>query len=252
MKKILLFFALLVSTVCFGQTRQPRIFLFVSGAFDGGWDYAKCDSLLRAKGDIVYRPTLTGLGERAHLSNANIDLSTFITDIVNVIKFENLHNVILVGHSYAGMVISGVAEQVPDRIKELIYLDAMVPNDGESAQAVAMIGGLWEMMMKPNIKGSFVNPAYPTSPNPPYDVPQSLKTFTEPLKISNPVVKNIPTVFIAMTKDGVRNKIIDKMGTARAKERNWKIYTLEGGHYSMREQPGNLVDKLELIVDETH
>ncbi|WP_083730188.1 alpha/beta fold hydrolase [[Flexibacter] sp. ATCC 35208] len=246
MRITLMAFAITFSTICFGQVHQPRIFLFVPGAFDGGWDYAKVDSVLSAKGDIVYRPTLTGLGERAHLSNENINLSTYIADIVNVIKFENLQNIILVGHSYGGMVIAGVAEQLPDRIREIIYLDAMVPNDGESAQTIATVGGLWDIMMKPNIKGNFVIPAYLTQ----YDVPQSLKTFTEPLKISNPLVKKIKTVFIAMTKDGVSSSMIDKMGTDRAKERNWKIYTLEGGHYAMREQPENLADKLRAVVDD--
>jgi hypothetical protein len=100
-------------TVCFGH-KQPRVFLFVHGA----WDYAKVDSILTSKGDIVYRPTLTGLGETIHLLNANVNLTTYITDIINGIKFENLHNIILVGY---GVVISGVAEQIPDRIHQLVY-----------------------------------------------------------------------------------------------------------------------------------
>jgi pimeloyl-ACP methyl ester carboxylesterase len=247
MKKILFIFALIFSTDSFAQKHQPNVFLFVHGAWDGGWDYAKVDSILSAKGDIVYRPTLTGLGERVHLSNPDINLSTYITDIANVIRFEDLHNVILVGHSYGGMVISGVAEQMPDRISQLVYLDAMVPDDGESAQAVC--GDIWDAMMKPNIKGNLV--MYPfgaTKPAPPTDVPQPLKTFTEPLKISNPLVKKIPTAFILMTKDGKSNMGTDQMGVNRAKARNWKIYTFEGGHYSMREQPENLVKKLELVL----
>ncbi|MEJ0055353.1 MAG: alpha/beta hydrolase [Bacteroidota bacterium] len=73
----------------------------------------KWTPILRTRGDVVYRPTLTGLGERVHLSNTNIDLTTYISDIANVIKFEGLHDVILVGHSFGGMVISGVAEQMP-------------------------------------------------------------------------------------------------------------------------------------------
>ena len=92
------------------------MFLFVQGAWGGGWEYKKIDSLLRAKGDIPYHLTLTGLGERVHLANTEINLTTHINDIVNVFKFEDLHDVILVGHSYGGMVISGVAEQIPKRI----------------------------------------------------------------------------------------------------------------------------------------
>lgn len=247
MPKFLFIIAITLTTVCFGQTHKPRTYLLVHGAWSGGWDYAKVDAILRGKGDVVYRPTLTGLGERVHLSNTKINLSTYITDIVNVIKFEDLHNLILVGHSYGGMVISGVAEQVPDRISQLIYLDAMVPNDGESAQAVC--GDLWNGLMVPNIKDSLVlYPFGPTKLTPPTDVPQPLKTYTEPLTLSNPLVKKIPTAFIVMTKNGKSDSATDKMGVNRARERNWKVYTFEGGHYSMREQPENLVKKLELVL----
>lgn len=239
--------SLIFSVVSYGQKHQPSTFLFVPGAWDGGWDYAKVDSIFREKGDIVYRPTLTGLGERVHLANVNINLTTYVTDIVNVIKFENLHNVILVGHSFGGMVISCVAEQVPDRICLLVYLDAMVPNDGESAKDVC--GDLWDKLMVPFIKDSVMLYPFGTTKNTyPTDVPQPIKTFTEPLKISNPLVEKIPTVFISMTQNGKIGN--EHMGYSRAKSRDWKIYTFEGGHYAMREQPDNLVQKLEEILKE--
>jgi len=247
MKKVIFILSMTLSAVCMGQVNPPRIFLFVPGAWDGGWDYAKVDSILSARGNIVYRPTLTGLGERVHLSHADIDLSTYIADVTNVIRFENLHDVVLVGHSYGGMVIAGVAEQMPERIGQLIYLDAMVPNDGESAQAVC--GDLWGKLIKPHIKDGFVHyPFGSLKPSPPMDVPQPLKTFTEPLKIGNPLVKKIPTAFILMTKDGKSDSSHDRMGVSRARMRNWKIYTLEGGHYAMREQPENLAKELELVL----
>ncbi|REA63652.1 alpha/beta hydrolase [Dyadobacter luteus] len=232
----------LIGTASFGQKNQPRTYLFVPGAWDGGWDYAKVDSILSSQGQIVYRPTLTGIGEREHLANANVNLTTYITDIVNVIKFENLRNVILVGHSFGGMVISGVAEVVPDRLSQLVYLDAMVPNDGESAKDVT--GELWDQLMVSSIKDSVMLYPFGASTSAyPRDVPQPIKTFTEPLKISNPLAKNIPAVYISMTQNGKPGN--QKMGYDRAKERNWKIFTLEGGHYAMREQPENMVRKLE-------
>ncbi|WP_306353236.1 alpha/beta fold hydrolase [Flavobacterium sp. '19STA2R22 D10 B1'] len=248
MRKLFFILSIAISSVCFGQTEHPRTFLFVPGAWDGGWDYAKVDSILSVNGDIVYRPTLTGLGERVHLSNAKINMSTFIADIVNVIKFENLHNVILVGHSFGGIVISGVAEQVPDRIKQLIYLDAMIPNNGESAKDV--YGDYWAPMTEGNIKKGMVYPVGTPQPTPPMDVPQSLKTFTEPVKIKNPLAKKIPSVFIVMTKNGQSDPAADKMGRNRAEARNWKVYTFEGGHYSMREQPDNLVKKLGEVLND--
>jgi pimeloyl-ACP methyl ester carboxylesterase len=247
MKKLIFMLSIALSSFAYGQQRHTRTFVFVPGAWDGGWDYAKVDSILSAHGDIVYRPTLTGLGERVHLSNPGINLTTYINDILNLIRFESLHEVILVGHSYGGMVISGVAEQVPDRIKQLVYLDAMVPNGGESAKDVC--GDLWEPMTRGNIKDSMVLYPFGAAKSvPPMDVPQPLNTFTEPLQISNPMVKSIPTAFLQMTKDGKGSPGHDKMGVVRARARKWKIYTLEGGHYSMREQPENLVKKLEEIT----
>ncbi len=136
MKTLILIVSIAFSSFAYGQQHTAHTYLFVPGAWDGGWDYAKVDSILSAQGDIVYRPTLTGLGERVHLANPGVNLTTYVNDILNLIRFENLHEVILVGHSYGGMVISGVAEQVPDRIKQLIYLDAMVPNDGEIAYSL--------------------------------------------------------------------------------------------------------------------
>jgi len=245
MKKLIFILSIAFSSLAYGQQRQSRTFLFVPGAWDGGWDYAKVDSILTTKGDKVYRPTLTGLGERVHLSNPGINLTTYVNDILNLIRFENLHDVILVGHSYGGLVISGVAEQVPDRIKELVYLDAMVPNNGESAKDI--LGNLWGSMNKDSL---FVFPLNAAEPVPPTDVPQPLNTFTERIKINNPLVKKIPTVFILMTKDGKSSPDLDKLGMLRAKARKWKVFTFEGGHYSMREQPENLVKKLEEVMQQ--
>jgi pimeloyl-ACP methyl ester carboxylesterase len=247
MKYIILFLALTFCTAAFGQTRKPRTFLLVHGAWSGGWDYAKVDSIFRTKGDVVYRPTLTGVGERVHLANAQVNLSTYIADIVNVIRYENLHDVILVGHSFGGMVISGVAEQVPDRIGQLIYLDAMVPDNGQSARDVC--GELWDKLMVPFVKDSVMQyPFGAAASNIPGDVPQPIKTFLEPVNISNPKVKKIPAAFIVMTKNGKSNPLNDKMGLNKARARGWKTYSLEGGHYAMREQPGALVKKLEEVI----
>jgi pimeloyl-ACP methyl ester carboxylesterase len=113
------------------------VFVLVHGGGHGGWCYQKVARLLRQAGHEVYTPTLTGVGERAHLLNPDIDLETHIADVVGVLTYEDLHDVILVGHSYGGMVITGVADRASDRIKELVYLDAAHPVDGESLAAVA-------------------------------------------------------------------------------------------------------------------
>ncbi len=245
MKKLTALFVLLLLNNFVQAQRTPQTFLFVHGAWGGGWEYKKIDSLLVSQGDKAYHPTLTGLGERVHLANADINLSTHISDIVNVIRFEDLHNVILVGHSYGGMVISGVAEQVPDRIAKLIYLDAFVPNDGESLLTAR---GETEATssIKPFIKDGFVSYFLgKTNPNPPTDVSQPLKTFTEPLSIKNPAVKVIPTFYILMTSNGDVTKAGFAPFANRAKERGWKILQLEGNHYAMRNQPEELIKTLE-------
>jgi pimeloyl-ACP methyl ester carboxylesterase len=107
-------------------------YVLVHGGGHGGWCYQRVARILRAAGHEVHCPTLTGLGERSHLVSADVDLDTHITDVVNVLVYEDLRDVILAGHSYGGMVITGVADRALERIGELVYLDAALPLNGES------------------------------------------------------------------------------------------------------------------------
>jgi pimeloyl-ACP methyl ester carboxylesterase len=107
-------------------------FLLVHGGFHGGWCYSRVAAKLRAKMHDVYTPTLSGLGERAHLAGQSINLLTHVQDIVAVIHSHDMSDVILCGHSYGGMVITGVAGQVGERIRTLFYLDAAVPENDQS------------------------------------------------------------------------------------------------------------------------
>jgi len=107
-------------------------FVLVHGSWHGGWVWGRVADRLEAQGHRVYRPTLTGIGERSHLLRADITLTTHITDIVNVFRFEQLSDVVLCGHSYAGFVVSGVAEQVEPEIGSIVFLDSFLPNNGES------------------------------------------------------------------------------------------------------------------------
>jgi len=105
--------------------------VLVGGAWLGGWCWKRVTPFLRAAEHDVYTPTL-GLGERQHLAHPEVDLDTHVQDIVNVLEFEDLDHVVLVGHSYSGMVITGVAERAADHLAHLVYVDASVPQDGES------------------------------------------------------------------------------------------------------------------------
>jgi pimeloyl-ACP methyl ester carboxylesterase len=107
-------------------------FVLVQGAWIGGWYWRPIAQTLRKLGHEAYVPTLTGLGERIHLMSPSINLDTHIADVVNLIKWEELSDIVLVGHSYGGMVVTGVADALPDRIKSLVYLDAFVPGNGEA------------------------------------------------------------------------------------------------------------------------
>src|SRR5262245_44448541 len=108
--------------------RSPKTFLLCHG----GWAWRKMHLLMAEAGHRLVAPTYTGLGERSHLAGPAIDLETHIQDILNVIKFEDLSDIVLLGHSYGGMVATGVADRARDRITQLIYLDALVPRDGQS------------------------------------------------------------------------------------------------------------------------
>ena len=110
----------------------PPAFVLVHGAWGGGYEFAPVAELLRQKGYRVFTPTLTGLGDRVHLLSAETDLSTHIEDVANVFRFEGIERAVLLGHSYGGMVITGVADRIPDQIAAIVYLDAAVPVDGEA------------------------------------------------------------------------------------------------------------------------
>jgi len=167
-------------------------FLVAHGAWSAGWAWKKMRPLLRARGHELFTPTHTGLGERAHLASPDIDLETHIADILGVLEFEDLANVMLIGHSYGGMVATGVADRARARIAKLIYLDAHAPGDGESLfdlnpgrrsamiEAARQRGDGWKMP---------ANPMPPDTPEAdqawamPRRMPQPLKTFEQKLRL---------------------------------------------------------------------
>ena len=192
----------------------------------------------------MFRATLTGLGERAHLGSPDIRLETHINDVVNIILYEDLRDVTLVGHSYGGMVITGAADRIPGRIAHLAYVDAFVPENGESVQGlVAVRGG------KPlgEIRGEFVIPTW-VKPGaaPPMDVPQPLKTFSDPITLKNPLREGIPTTYILTVDRGADSDYFD-MFAARAKAKNWLVERLTADHNAQRTARSELCALLERV-----
>jgi pimeloyl-ACP methyl ester carboxylesterase len=222
---------------------QP-VYVIVHGAWGGSWAFRKVDSLMTAKGALVYRPSLTGQGERAHLASPDIGLNTHIQDVVNMILYEDLHNIILVGHSYGGMVITGVADQIPDRIQRLVYLDAFVPNDGESVMSMqGEQGGSWlKNMMK---DGFLVPPWVRADQKPPKDVPQSLKTFSEAIQLKNEAARKLKASYI-LTVDPGKKPEEDTFyaSSQRGKQRGWKMYEMSADHNPQWSAPESLVTML--------
>lgn len=245
---LLILFSATVQHDANAQTQKPAAakptFVIVHGAWGGSWAFRRVEALLREKGCIVYRPSLTGQGERVHLATPAVGLSTHIDDVVNTILFEDLHDVVLVGHSYGGMVITGVADRVPDRIRRLIYIDAFVPNDGESVQSLTGARGAW---LKPMIQGDYIVPPWVKPEQPlPKDVPQPLKTFTEPIVLKNKAALQIPATYILTVEAGREAKDDDFAAQSeRAKVRGWTISQLTSDHNPQWSAPEALVELLD-------
>ncbi|MCF7762030.1 MAG: alpha/beta hydrolase [Cephaloticoccus sp.] len=237
-----------LSSVAFAQEKTaPRTIVIVHGAWGGAWQFAKIDPLLRNDGFDVRRVTLTGLGERSHLANRDIGLETHIEDVSNIIRFEDLHDIILIGHSYGGMVITGVADRMPGRIAQLIYLEAMVPRDGESAMSLMSANG--PAMQERSVDG-FIAPWWvrPGKPHP-IDVPHPVKTLTDPIVLKNPSLQSIPSTFILTVEPG-KDPQEDEFYAAsiRAQQSGWKVITMAGDHNPHWRQPQATVEVLERAI----
>lgn len=226
---------------------QPVI-VIVHGAWGGGWAFREVEDLLRAEGCRVYRPTLTGQGERVHLATTEVGLETHIQDVVNMILFEELDDFVLVGHSYGGMVVTGVADQLSGRVRQLIYLDAMVPEDGESV----LRNGLRKEPPRwlPEGSGGFAVPPWvPADKAPPKDVPHPLKTFTDPIELDNPERLDIPTDYILTVDPGKQATQDDfYLHSQRARQYGWPVHLLEADHNPQWSKPRELVEMLTGIV----
>lgn len=216
-------------------------YLLVHGAWDGGFIWKEVTALLRQAGHDVYTPSLTGLGERTHLAHPKIDLDTFIQDIVGVITYEQLEDVILVGHSFSGMVITGAAEQVPDRIKHLVYVDAMVPRHGESVSTLSA-----PFLDNPYNDASDDNtPAFiaPRDPSDPLKSPMPTRSYMQKLSISNERAAQIPRTYIEPldNPDSWPMTAFFRAMALRAREAGWPHFSIEqGGHWLMKTQPKQL------------
>lgn len=237
------------------KNNKPH-FLLVHGAWHGGWVWKEMTDLLRYQGYSVSCPTQTGLGERKHLISSEISLEVFIEDIVNHIISDDLYNIILVGHSFAGSTISGVADRLKDRIKQLIYLDAVILLNGQSPFDIAPVEVVNErtaLAEKSEGKLSISPPKAEAFGV--FDVrkaitleskltPHPISTFRSKLILKNEVGNGLPLSYIVCT-----DPIYKSLESSRqiVKKMNWPIFELKSGHNAMFTHPQETLNLLMKI-----
>ena len=232
---------------------MQRAFVLVHGAWHGAWCWRRVADLLTAAGHRVFAPTLTGLGERSHLADAGINLSTHVADVVNVVKWEQLDYVVLAGHSYAGFVISGVAERLEGAIASLVFVDAFVPENGDTV-ATSASPATRRLVEEAVLKGETMLSPVPAAFFQVNDkdrawvdalcVPQPLATFQETAELTGARERIAKKAYVRAK--GYASVSFD---TALAKVRampSWRTFELACGHDIMVDMPERLT---EILLD---
>jgi pimeloyl-ACP methyl ester carboxylesterase len=228
-----------------------KTFVLVHGAWHGGWCWRRVADLLEAGGHKVYAPTLTGVGDRAHLLDAGTNLSTHIADIVNLIRWEGLGGIVLCGHSYGGFVISGVAEKAADKIASIVFLDAFLPKDGE--RMVDVTSPHSRALMEPLIaRGERVMAPIPAAV---FRVNEKNRAWVDGLCTPHPLASMVEPARLTGARDVIATKSYIRAAgypspsfdaaheRARA-DSTWRSYTLPCGHDVMVDMPERLAEIL--------
>jgi pimeloyl-ACP methyl ester carboxylesterase len=243
-------------------------YVLVGGAWIGGWVWQRVATALRVDGRAVYPATLTGLGERVHLARPEVDLETHIVDLINLIEFEDLTEVALVGHSYAGAVVAGVADRIGDRLAHLIYVDSAPLDNGESIFDFTGLAGEQENLRRQvEERGD----GWRLPPPPFADLPMSatfaglsdadrrlmcakavaqpFRTYTQPLHLSGEDAGSYGRAIVAC------NDFRSVMATGLPRFQKfcapeWRIENLDTGHWPMLSDPVGLADALHRIVSD--
>lgn len=230
-------------------------FVLVSGAWHGGWCWDRVEPLLRNAGHRVFTPTLTGLSDRAHLLNPSVGLDTHIADVVQLLDHHDLKEVVLVGHSYAGQVITGVADQRPERLLRRIYLDAFI-GDGRPAiellpeeiaghyrESVAENGFGW-LIPRRSLEVLGVTSEEDLAWLSPRLTPHPWKTYTDALKL-NGRHEEVPAEFIECV-DWMR---VFRKYSELATSLGWPVHELQTGHEAMVTEPQELAATFLKILE---
>lgn len=247
------------------EKSKMATYVLIHGAWHGGWCWRKVERLLRKSGARVYAPSLTGMGERSHIARhmdpAAINLDLHIQDVKELLESEGLAEVILVGHAYAGMVITGVAEVCSERLAHLVYVNGVVPRDGEAMvdQLDAVRGPEFTARVRTAIESheDFLPPPSTAEEiqrrwgiDDPEDQswmlprlrPQSVASFSQPLKLDNSEAQEISRTFILSSESG-----FDPVAE-RARQSDWGLYQLDTGHDPMITKPREVAEILLKIA----
>ena len=239
------------------KNNKPH-FLLIHGAWHGGWVWNEISDILRYHRYSVSTPTLTGLGEKKHLLSSKITIETFIEDVVNHIIFENLNNIILVGHSFAGSVISGVADKLKDRIQKLIYFDAMILIDGQKPFDITPKETVEQRIELAKKFGNNISiPAPSADAFGVFDIkksllleekltPHPLSAFQSKLILKNEVGNGIPLSYIFCTKPVYKSLESSREVVRKMK---WPIFELNAGHDAMLTHPKETLNLLMKICN---
>ena len=224
------------------------------GAWSAAWAWKKVRPLMAAAGHSLFTPTYTGLGERAHLASPDNDLETHIADVLGVITYEDLRDVVLIGHSYGGMVASGVADRARDRVARLIYLDAFVPADGQAL--IDFVPEPEKSRLLDSVTTGNGGDGWRVTPNPtPLDtsaedlrwigkfrMPQSAKCFTQPLRLQ--AAPTLPRAFIHCTRYADKKPFAQFVAATKGKP-GWQNFDLDASHSPNVTAPLALMDVLQ-------
>ena len=241
---------------------KPKVFVLVHPAWHGAWCWKKVVPLLRQKGHVVFTPTLTGLGERSHLARPEVGLDLHITDVVNVLKYEGLHDAVLVGHSSSGVVITGVADRSPEQIGLLVYLDAFVPEHGQSV--FDMVAPERREAMETLVKTEGSGWLLPRFAPPPWETivrklwgvtddddvrwmlerltPTPVKHFRDPVHLTNQAAQKLPRAYIRCRQ--YPSPRFDQHAETAQRSALWRYRELTAPHHPAVTMPDKVTDLL--------